>query len=67
MANHISSGATSDGCESSKQDTQPEPQIDSVMHEDLLDAVLPQNRGENRRPTERVKLYGAYVVLVDTW
>ena len=48
MANHISSGATSDGCESSKQDTQPEPQIDSAMHKHLLDAVLNDLKTEER-------------------
>ena len=53
MANHTSSGGPSDEGEGSKQDTQPEPQIDSVMHKDLLDAVLPQKRGENRRPAEK--------------
>ena len=48
MANHISSGATSDGGESSKQDTQPEPQIDSAMHKDLLDAVLHDLKTQER-------------------
>ena len=48
MANHISSGATSDGGESSKQDTQPERQTDIAMHIHLLDAVLHDLKTEEK-------------------
>ena len=48
MANHTSSGASSGDGEGSKQDNQPEPQIDSVMHKDLLDAVLHDLKTQER-------------------
>ena len=48
MANHTSSGASSDDGEGSKQDNQPEPQMDSVMHKDLLDAVLHDLKTQER-------------------
>ena len=58
MANHTSSGASSDEGIGSKQYNQPKPQIDSVMHKDLLDArdlcCATSKRRRNRRPTEKV-------------
>ena len=48
MANHTSSGASSDDGEGSKRDNYPEPQIDSVMHKDLLDAVLHDLKTQER-------------------